>query len=322
MNKNTIARVDYTDYISGDPQRKARFIQTFGDSFANMGFAIVANHGVENDLRNSLFDCVKSFFALDDDTKKQYEDIALNGQRGYISRNRESAKDQKVPDLKEFFHIGQELSHEQLEALGYPGNIWVDESPCLKETGLEVFRTFSDTGRDLLRAIALYLELDENYFDDKIQYGNSILRLLHYYPLADVSGIPPGALRAAAHGDINLITLLMGGSAAGLQAQTLDGEWIDVSPANDEIVINIGDMLERLTNGKLRSTQHRVVNPEDLEELKKPRYSTPFFLHPNSDMDLSCLPNCVNDEHPKQFEDTSAGEFLDERLRELGLKMK
>jgi len=322
VNKNTIARVDYLDFASGDPERKVHFIKTFGDSFANMGFAIVANHGVDGSLRKSLFECTKEFFSLEDGTKKHYEHMALNGQRGYISRNRESAKNQKVPDLKEFFHIGQELEAEKLNELGYPANIWVQEAPCLRETGLRVFNTFSDTGRDLLRAIALYLDLEETYFDQKIQYGNSILRLLHYYPLHDVSGIPPGAVRAAAHGDINLITLLMGGSAAGLQAQSIDGEWLDVSPAEDEIVINIGDMLERLTNGKLRSTQHRVVNPQNLEELKKPRYSTPFFLHPNSDMDLSCLENCVNEKQPKRFEDISAGEFLDERLRELGLKRK
>jgi isopenicillin N synthase-like dioxygenase len=320
MNRNVIARVNYLDFISTDPEKKSRFIQEFGDSFANMGFAIVANHGVPADLKSDLFDAAKSFFALDEETKKKYENMQVNGQRGYISKNRESAKGQKVPDLKEFFHVGQEFEKALLDELHYPENIWVDECPELKRTGLSVFETFSKTGRDLLRAIALYLDLEENYFDDKIQHGNSILRLLHYYPLSDVSNIPPGAVRAAAHGDINLITLLMGGSAEGLQAQTLEGEWIDVSPAEDEIVINIGDMLERLTNGKLRSTQHRVVNPTNLEKLKQPRYSTPFFLHPNSEMDLSCLENCVDSEHPKGYEDISAGAFLDERLRELGLK--
>jgi len=319
VNRNVIARVDYLDFISNNPERKRRFIKDFGDSFANMGFAIVANHGVSSELRDELFKVTQDFFDLEDPIKSKYEDLKVNGQRGYISKNRESAKGKSVPDLKEFFHIGQELPNDKLQDLNYPTNIWVEEKPELKRVGLEVFQTFSNTGRNLLRAIALYLGLNENYFDNKIQYGNSILRLLHYYPLTDVSHIPPGAVRAAAHGDINLITLLMGGSAAGLQAQTLDGNWIDVSPKVDEIVINIGDMLERLTNGKLRSTQHRVVNPEDLEELKKPRYSTPFFLHPNSDMDLSCLDGCVSEENPKQFEDTTAGAFLYERLVELGL---
>ncbi len=318
MKRNSIARVDYLDFVSGDANRKEKFIQEFCDSFSNMGFAIVANHSVSANLRDELFRVSKEFFDLDDDIKQHYEDLKVNGQRGYISKNRESAKGEKVPDLKEFFHIGQELSQDELDRLEYPKNIWVNESPDLKDVGLNVFRTFSETGRNLLRATALYLKLDENYFDHKIQVGNSILRLLHYYPLADVSNVPPGAVRAAAHGDINLITLLMGGSAAGLQAQTLNGEWIDVSPQVDEIVINIGDMLERLTNGKLRSTKHRVVNPEDLEELKKPRYSTPFFLHPNSDMDLSCLDGCVDDNNPKRFDDITAGEFLRERLIELG----
>lgn len=320
MDRNRIAHVNYLDFTSGITSRKEHFIKAFGDSFANMGFAIVANHGVDEELRNELYTVSKSFFELPDDLKKRYEDLSNNGQRGYISKNRESAKGQTVPDLKEFFHIGQEFHQKLLRKLGYPANIWVDELPALREIGLRVFDTFTQTGKNLLRAIALYLELPETYFDDKIETGNSILRLLHYYPLHSVEGIPPGAVRAAAHGDINLITLLMGGSAAGLQAQTLDGTWIDVNPSNDEIVINIGDMLERHTNGLLRSTQHRVVNPHNLEDLKKPRYSSPFFLHPNSDMDLSCLPNCVTDQHPKRFADITAGAFLDERLRELGLK--
>lgn len=320
MNRDRIAHVDYLDFVSGDPDRKSAFIKAFGDSFANMGFAIVSNHGVSAQARNDLYSVAKRFFELPDDVKRRYEDLSNNGQRGYISKNRESAKGQKVPDLKEFFHIGQDFPDAQLEELGYPANIWVEELPELKRIGMEVFRIFSETGLNLLRAIALYLDLPENYFDNKTQTGNSILRLLHYYPLDSVEGIPPGAVRAAAHGDINLITLLMGGSAAGLQAQTLDGDWIDVNPSNEEIVINIGDMLERHTNGRLRSTQHRVVNPQDLEELKKPRYSTPFFLHPNSDMDLSCLPNSISAGNPKRFDDITAGEFLDERLRELGLK--
>ena len=184
-----------------------------------------------------------------------------------------------------------------------------------------MYDTFENTGRNLLRAIAVYLGLDENYFDAKIHNGNSILRLLHYYPVADKSQIPAGAVRAAAHGDINLITLFMGGSAEGLQAQSLDGEWISVSPAPDEIVINIGDMLARLTNDRLRSTQHQVITPNE-ESWTKPRYSTPFFLHPRSDMDLTCLDSCVSAENPKGYPDVTAGEFLTERLIELGLRKK
>ena len=173
--------------------------------------------------------------------------------------------------------------------------------------------------KNLLKAVAVYLNLDENYFEDKVHNGNSILRLLHYYPVKDLSEIPEGAVRAAAHGDINLITLLMGGSAEGLEAQTLSGEWIPVSPKPDEIVINIGDMLARLTNNRFRSTQHRVITPSP-ESWLTPRFSAPFFLHPKSNMNLTCLDSCVSDDMPKAYPDTTAGAFLTERLMELGLK--
>ena len=321
MDKNVIATVDYLDYSQGDDATRNEFIQKFGDSFSNMGFAIVKNHGVTEELRTKLFEVSKKFFELPDDVKKRYEDEKLHGQRGYISKNKESAKGKSVPDLKEFYHIGQTVTDNDPIKEEYPDNIWPAEVAEFEAVGQQVFETFEETGRNLLRAIAQYLELDENYFDDKIHNGNSILRLLHYYPVQDKSQIPAGAVRAAAHGDINLITLLMGGSAEGLQAQSLDGEWISVSPGPDEIVINIGDMLARLTNDRLRSTQHQVITPNE-ESWTKPRYSTPFFLHPRSDMDLTCLDTCISAENPKGYEDMTAGEFLTERLIELGLQKK
>lgn len=319
MEKNEIKRVDYLDFISTDENKRKQFIQDFGDSFSNMGFAIVANHGVSIDLKKDLYKTIENFFALPDATKKQFENEENSGQRGYISKNKESAKGQSVPDLKEFYHIGQEIGAEN--TYEYPENIWPNDMPEFKKNGLDVFNTLENTGKNLLKAIALYLELPENYFNDKINNGNSILRLLHYYPLSEEAITKhKDSVRAAAHGDINLITLLMGASAEGLQAQTLVGEWIDVMPASDEIVINVGDMLARLTNNKLRSTIHQVINPTDLNKLKKPRYSTPFFLHPNPTMDLTCLDSCVTNENPKQYNDMTAGEFLTERLLELGLK--
>lgn len=321
MSNNSIKRVDYLDFISSDNNKREQFIQDFGDSFSNMGFAIVANHGVSIDLKKKLYNTIETFFALPDDVKKQYEDVANFGQRGYISKNKESAKGKNVPDLKEFYHIGQQMSINKAIPLGYPQNIWPENMPDFKKNGLEVFATLENTGKNLLKAIALYLKLPEDYFDDKIKDGNSILRLLHYYPLSEETiQQNKNSVRAAAHGDINLITLLMGASAEGLQAQTLDGDWIDVMPAPDEIVINVGDMLARLTNNKLRSTIHQVVNPKDLNKLKEPRFSTPFFLHPHSKMDLTCLESCVSEENPKQYSDMTAGEFLHERLVELGLK--
>ena len=321
MSKNAIAHVDYLDYSQGDAATRQKFIEEFGDSFSNMGFAIVKNHGVTEELRTKLFEVSKAFFELPDDVKKRYEDEKLHGQRGYISKNKESAKGKSVPDLKEFYHIGQTVEDNDPIKEEYPDNIWPKEVTEFEAVGQEVFQTFENTGRNLLRAIAQYLDLDENYFDDKIHNGNSVLRLLHYYPVADKSQIPEGAVRASAHGDINLITLLMGGSAEGLQAQSLDGEWISVSPGPDEIVINIGDMLARLTNDRLRSTQHQVITPNE-ESWTKPRYSTPFFLHPRSDMDLTCLDTCVSADNPKEYADMTAGEFLTERLIELGLRKK
>jgi isopenicillin N synthase-like dioxygenase len=317
-NENQIATVDFNDFISGDPQRKADFVESFGNSFANMGFAIVENHGVSQELRERLYSMSERFFALDEDTKKKYEDEAVNGQRGYISKYRETAKGFKVPDLKEFYHIGQDVTDGDEIKSEYFDNIWVNEIAEFKEICLTVYQTFENTGSNLLKAIALYLDLPETYFEAKIHNGNSILRLLHYFPLEGLPNIDEGAVRAAAHGDINLITLLMGVNAEGLQAKTRQGEWLDVCPGENHIVINVGDMLSRLTNSKLRSTIHRVLNPAK-DKWHLPRYSTPFFLHPRSDMDLSTLDSCVSEQKPKKYEDISAGDFLLERIRELGL---
>jgi len=319
MNKNVIAVVDYGDYTSGNSGQREQFIQDFGDSFSNMGFAIVRNHGVTAELKEKLMTTSKAFFELDIDAKLNYENLALAGQRGYVSKLRESAKGVSVPDIKEFYHIGQTVSDGDFIKNEYPDNIWANEVTNFEAVCQKVYETFEQTGINLLKATALYLGLEENYFSTKIHNGNSILRLLHYYPVTDLTEIPDGAVRAAAHGDINLITLLMGGSAEGLQAQTLDGNWISVSPKEDEIVVNIGDMLARLTNNKFRSTQHRVISPKE-ESWLTPRYSTPFFLHPRADMDLTCLESCINENNPKVYEDMTAGEFLTERLIELGFK--
>jgi isopenicillin N synthase-like dioxygenase len=321
MALKKIPTVDYHDFVSGDEQKRQQFIQNLGDAFSQIGFVVVKNHGVTEAQRQRLFETSKAIFDQPTDIKKKYEDMNNGGQRGYISKGRETAKGEKVADLKEFWHIGQEVTDEPALAEEYPANIWMDEVPNLEQVGLEIYRTFEQTGRNLLRAIALYLDLDENYFDGKIKNGNSILRLLHYYPVKSLDEVEEGAVRAAAHGDINLITLLMGGSAKGLQAMNSNGEWVDVSPNENEIVINIGDMLQRLTNGRLKSTIHRVINL-DKESMLHPRYSAPFFLHPRSEMDLSCLDGCITAESPKAFEDITAGAFLDERIKELGLKKK
>lgn len=321
MALKTVPTVDYHDFISGDPHKRTQFIQDLGDAFSQIGFVIVKNHGVSEALRQELFDISREIFEQPVAIKQQYEDMQNGGQRGYISKGRETAKGEKVPDLKEFWHIGQEVVNEPALQEAYPDNIWMNEVPQLQTVGMKVYRTFEDTGRNLLKAIALYLDLDEDYFDAKIHNGNSVLRLLHYFPVTNMEQIEEGAVRAAAHGDINLITLLMGGSAKGLQAKNSDGAWVDISPNENEIVINIGDMLHRHTNGRLKSTIHRVINL-DKESMLHPRYSAPFFLHPRGDMDLSCLDNCISENQPKGYEDINAGDFLRERIQQLGLLKK
>ena len=312
-----IPSVDLNDFRSRDFQRKQSFVQNLGEAYQNIGFVAVKNHGLSDELTANLYESIKQFFDLPEDIKLKYEVANLGGQRGYTAKGKEHAKGRTVGDLKEFYHVGQELASKR-SALGYPSNIFPQEVPDFAPATIEAFRILETAGIDLLRAIALYLGLDEFYFDNKVKQGNSILRAIHYFPINDSQKIAQGAVRAAAHGDINLITLLMGASAEGLQILRQDGTWIPVTALGDRIVVNVGDMLERLTNKRLKSTLHRVVNPS-AELLATPRYSIPFFMHPISQMDLSCLPCCIDEKHPKQFEDITAGEFLNQRLREIGL---
>lgn len=308
-----IPSLDLADFTAGDSDRKARFVADLGRAFNQIGFVAIKNHGLTDDLTHRLYESAQAFFSAPDSVKQQYEHPELNGQRGYIGRGKETAKGFKVADLKEFYHIGQP------EAVGdMPANVLPAEYPEFSEATLNAYRTLENAGKQLLRAIALYLELPERYFDDKVANGDSILRALHYFPL-DPDTTPDGAVRAAAHGDINLITLLMGASADGLEVLRRDGKWIGITALPDQVVVNVGDMLDRLTNHKLKSTIHQVVNPPR-EKMNQSRYSIPFFMHPRGDMDLTSLPSCIDAGHPKLYVDMTAGEFLDERLRELGLK--
>ena len=308
-----IPSLDLADFTSGDPERKAQFVQNLGRAFNQIGFVAIRNHGLTDALTQRLYSSAKAFFSAPDEVKKQYEHPELNGQRGYIGKGKETAKGFKVADLKEFYHIGQP------EPVGdMPANVFPDEYPEFGEATLTAYQTLENAGKQLLRAIALYLELPETYFDDKVTNGDSILRALHYFPL-DPNTTPDGAVRAAAHGDINLITLLMGASADGLEVLRRDGKWIGITALPDQVIVNVGDMLDRLTNHKLKSTIHQVVNPPR-EKMNQSRYSIPFFMHPRADMDLTSLPGCIDAQHPKLYVNMTAGEFLNERLIELGLK--
>lgn len=313
---NKIPSVDLADFLSEDPNRKQKFVNEIGTAYENIGFVSLRSHFLDDALVSDLYKEVKAFFALDLAKKKQYEIEGLSGQRGYVSFGKEHAKGKKEGDLKEFWHFGQEPSEDANLSEVYPENVQVDELPDFNATGMQAYRMLEKTGIYVLRALALYIGVDEFYFDHWASNGNSILRPIHYPPITKE---PQGAVRAGAHGDINLITLLMGASSGGLQVLRKDGQWIDAIPEEDELVINVGDMLERHTNNKLRSTIHRVTNPPK-EQWDSPRFSIPFFMHPRGDMDLSCMELCVDAQHPKSFEDITAGDFLTQRLIEIGLK--
>ena len=310
-----IPQADLTDFLSGNPARKNAFVQHIGSSFQEIGFLALKGHFLEERLQEDLYREIKEFFALPTATKEAYEIEGGGGQRGYTGFGKEHAEGRTTGDLKEFWHFGQDLNaHPNLKGI-YPDNIQVKELHHFNTVGNQVFKKLEKTAEVLLQAIALYLGLDEFYFDPYIQEGNSILRAIHYPPITQA---PEEAERAAAHGDINLITLLMGSQGGGLQVLNRNEKWIDAVAAPDELMINIGDMLSRLTNNHLPSTIHRVVNPPQ-EEWGKARFSLPFFMHPVPKMPLNCLPQMIDETHPKKYEDIEAGDFLHERLVALGL---
>ena len=310
-----IPSVNLQDFLSEDADRKEKFIKEIGNAFENIGFVALSGHFLSDELVDNLYSEVKKFFNLPQEIKDKYEIQGIGGQRGYTSFGKEHAKGRKEGDLKEFWHFGQYVEdHPKLEA-EYPANVMVEELPNFNKVGKETYKMLEKTAKYTLRALALYLGLEETYFDGFIKNGNSILRPIHYPPIKEE---PKKAVRAAAHGDINLITLLMGAHGKGLQVKNRKGEWIDAIAKPDELMINVGDMLSRLTNNKLKSTIHQVVNPPR-ELWGTSRYSVPFFMHPVSEMPLNCLENCVDAAHPKQFKDITAGEYLHERLVQLGL---
>lgn len=311
-----IPLVDLKKFVSGSEADKKAFVEELGRAFQEFGFVGVVNHGIPKELVSRYYAEAKAFFSLPTEVKSSYEVKGLAGQRGYTSFGKEHAKQSNVGDLKEFFQLGQIVPADHPLKAEYPDNIHVAEVPAFTKTGIELYRAFEASGKELLHAIAIYLDLNTSFFDEKISEGNSILRAIHYPPITQE---PKSAIRAEQHEDINLITLLVGASAGGLQILDMKNNWLDIVPGEDEIVVNVGDMLQRFTNNYLKSTTHRVVNPPR-EEWHRPRLSIPFFLHPRSEMDLSCLPSTVTSERPLAYEPITAGEYLNERLREIGLK--
>lgn len=312
----TIPSIDLADFLSGDAGRKAAFVKAIGEAYETVGFVAVKNHGLSDALSAALYAEVQAFFKLPQAVKDQYEIAGLAGQRGYTGFGKEHAKGRSTGDLKEFFQFGQEVTDNDPIKAEYPDNVQVKELPQFNPKAREAYQTLEQSGRQLLRAIALFLGLDEFYFDQHIHNGNSILRAIHYGPITEE---PKDAVRAAEHEDINLITLLMGASAEGLEILNKQNQWVAVTALPEQVVVNVGDMLQRLTNNRLKSTTHRVVNPPR-EKWGMSRFSIPFFLHPRSEMRLDCLPSCITADNPLHYAPITAGEYLDERLREIGLK--
>ena len=292
------------------------FVRELGQAYEQFGFCGISGHGLSQELLDGAYDVFQRFFALPADVKQRYHVPGGGGARGYTPFKVETAKDSQHPDLKEFWHIGREIPRDSRHADVMPPNLWPEEVEGFREFGYGLYQALDQLGVRVLRALALYIGLPENWFDDKIDQGNSILRPIHYPPI-ETEDVPN--VRAGAHEDINFITLLIGASAAGLELLGKDGQWLPVTTQGDAIVVNIGDMLQRLTNHVYPSTTHRVVNPKG-DAARKPRYSIPFFLHPNPDFLISTLPSCVSAGNPDRYpEPITAHGYLMQRLREIRL---
>lgn len=312
-----IKTLDIRDFYSTDLTKKSGFVEALETSFRDIGFVIIKGHKISHELQERSYQAMKEFFALPEDKKMNYHVPGIGGARGYTPFGKEHAKNHNVGDLKEFFHVGVEVPPGHPLEKVYPQNVGIREVASFDSTLRNLYNGLLELGIDVLRALALSLKLDPEYFTQQVRYGNSILRPIHYPPIAE--SVEAQALRSAPHEDINLITLLIGASNPGLQAKSRSGEWVPVQTQADEIVINVGDMLQRLTNYHYVSTTHQVANPTDPAKLRESRLSVPFFLHPVSEMSLKALPQCVSESSPPREPEITAGEYLNQRLREIGL---
>jgi isopenicillin N synthase-like dioxygenase len=296
-------------------QDRDAFAQALGSSFERYGFAVVADHGIPADLIARAEVAARALFALPEEAKRGYHISGTGGARGYTPFGIETAKDATAVDLKEFWHVGRELPEGHRYTDSMAPNIWPSELTEFRIVMLELYAAFEATGARLLEAIARYLGLAPDFFENTVAEGNSVLRLLHYPP---VKGDGP-SIRAGAHEDINTITLLLGAEEAGLEILDRDGRWLSVTPKEGELAVNVGDMLQRLTNNRLRSTTHRVSNPVSARR-GHARYSMPFFLHFRPDYWIETLPSCIDAEHPNHYpQPITAHDYLMQRLREIRL---
>ncbi len=311
----SIPVVDLRRFQNASPQEQQTFVRTVGDALRDVGFFAVTNHGVDMGLVDKAYHYTRALFDLPEATKKTYENLKIGGQRGYTSFGREHAKDSDAPDLKEFWHVGQELANNHPLAKEYPANIWPQEIPEFQPVMTELYKQLGLCSDALLQACALYIGEEKNFISKMSQDGNTILRLIHYPPIAE--DVNPKSIRAAAHEDINLITLLLDATSSGLELLRRDNTWMPVVTPPGCIIVDAGDMLQNLTNGYFKSTTHRVVNPQNSRER---RFSMPYFVHPRGEVSLNPLANCVAKTGGKAtFPNISAGDYLAQRLREIGL---
>ncbi|NDY94543.1 isopenicillin N synthase family dioxygenase [Wenzhouxiangella limi] len=296
--------------------RCGAFTERIGQGWREFGFVAVRDHGIDPEVIESAYAAFRAFFALPEEAKRGLRLPGKGGARGYTGFGVEQARDHSVPDLKEFWHVGREIEGENPQPDILLPNLWPQQPAGFRAAALALYRALDELGGQLLEAIALDLGLERHWFADKIDRGNSILRAIHYPPIADA---PEGAVRAARHEDINLITLLIGSKEQGLEILTREGQWVPVTTLPGSIVVNVGDMLQRLTNHVYPSTTHQVVNPPGAA-VRQSRYSIPFFLHPNPDFVIETLPQCISADNPNRYpESITAHGYLVERLREIGL---
>lgn len=306
-----VPELSLRQYTHGDKAARAAFEEALFAGFKYFGFIILKDHGVSPNLLNKAYEVSAEFFAQSRAEKDRYL-AGVDGQRGYTPFGVEHAKDSKAADLKEFWHVGREFDGNSPLAHIYPANVWPEQPADFRDTFLTLYHALEEAGLVMLEALAPSLDVDQNYFRRMATDGNSILRLLHYPPIPD--GADPNAIRAAAHEDINLITILVAANGAGLELLTREGTWLPVETDPKNLIVDAGDMLARATNDVIPATTHRVVNPDGPNVS---RYSMPFFMHPHPDAVITCLESCKGD--GAKYPDITADAFLKQRLKEIGL---
>ncbi len=315
MTMRKVPTLSLRSYTDGSPSQQEKFISDLYIGLKDYGFIILKDHGIPQALFDDAYSVLKKFFDLPNEEKIKYIH-AEGGQRGYTPFGKEHAKDAPVMDLKEFWHVGRDLAPGHPFKQYYPDNVWPTQLPEFREIFGTLYKSLDETGRTMLQALTFSLDVPQHYFDYMVDNGNSILRLLHYPPIP--AGVDPRCVRAAAHEDINLITLLPAATASGLQLKDRDGTWLDVDGQPGELIVDAGDMLSRICNEVIPSTTHQVINTP--EGKTHSRYSMPFFMHPHHEAILSCIPSCRGE--GAKYPDISSHDFLMQRLREIGLIKK